>query len=163
MGGQVNLPELALRLEVEDLYARYAACLDHGHFKDWPEFFTEECVYKLIPRENHDRGLPLATLSFESKRMLRDRVFGISETLFHQPYYQRHILSGALVTGEEDGQILSGANYLVIRTKKNQPSEVFNAGRYIDRLARIEGRLFLASRLCVFDSELIPNSIIYPI
>jgi salicylate 5-hydroxylase small subunit len=155
--------DLALRLEVEDLYARYAACLDHGDFKDWPEFFTEECTYKVIPRENHDRGLPLATLSFESKRMLRDRVFGISETLFHQPYYQRHIVSGVRITGEEAGQILAGANYLVIRTKKNQPSDVFNAGRYIDRLVRADGRLLFASRLCVFDSELIPNSIIYPI
>ncbi len=163
MGGENKLLDLALRLEVEDLYARYAACLDHGDFKDWPEFFTEDCIYKLIPRENHDRGLPLATLSFESKRMLRDRVFGISETLFHQPYYQRHILSGVRVTGEEGGQLLAEANYLVIRTKKNQPSDVFNAGRYIDRLVRIDGRLLFASRLCVFDSELIPNSIIYPI
>ena len=163
MGGENKLLDLALRLEVEDLYARYAACLDHGDFKDWPEFFTEDCIYKLIPRENHDRGLLLATLSFESKRMLRDRVFGISETLFHQPYYQRHILSGVRVTGEEGGQLLAEANYLVIRTKKNQPSDVFNAGRYIDRLVRIDGRLLFASRLCVFDSELIPNSIIYPI
>jgi salicylate 5-hydroxylase small subunit len=40
---------------------------------------------------------------------------------------------------------------------------VFNAGRYIDRLVRADGRLLFASRLCVFDSELIPNSIIYPI
>ncbi len=157
------MPDVALGLEVHDLYARYAACLDHGDFKDWPDFFTAECVYKLIPRENHDRGLPLATLSFESKGMLRDRVFGISETLFHQPYYQRHIVSGVRVTGEEGGQILAEANYLIIRTKKNQPSDVFNAGRYIDRLARVDGRLLFASRLCVFDSELIPNSIIYPI
>jgi len=157
------MPDVALGLEVHDLYARYAACLDHGDFKDWPDFFTAECVYKLIPRENHDRGLPLATLSFESKGMLRDRVFGISETLFHQPYYQRHIVSGVRVTGEEAGLVLAEANYLVIRTKKNQPSEVFNAGRYIDRLARVDGRLLYASKLCVFDSELIPNSIIYPI
>ena len=157
------MPDVALALEVHDLYARYAACLDHGDFKDWPDFFTAECVYKLIPRENHDRGLPLATLSFESKGMLRDRVFGISETLFHQPYYQRHIVSGVRVTGEEAGLVLAEANYLVIRTKKNQPSEVFNAGRYIDRLARVDGRLLYASMLCVFDRELIPNSIIYPI
>jgi salicylate 5-hydroxylase small subunit len=33
---------------------------------------------------------PLATLSFESKGMLKDRVYGIKDTLFHDPYYQRH-------------------------------------------------------------------------
>src|SRR5271170_7016722 len=35
----------------------------------WPEFFTEQCVYRLQPRENFERGFPLATLSFESKGM----------------------------------------------------------------------------------------------
>jgi salicylate 5-hydroxylase small subunit len=39
-----------------------------------------------VPRENYDRSLPLATLSFESKGMLRDRVYAITETLFHEPY-----------------------------------------------------------------------------
>ncbi len=61
-----------------------------GDWDLWPEFFTEDCSYRLQPRENHERGFPLATLSFESKGMLKDRVYGIRETLFHDPYYQRH-------------------------------------------------------------------------
>jgi len=153
----------ALRGEIEDLYARYVACLDSGRYDDWPGFFTEACVYKVIPRENHDRGLPLATLAFESKGMLRDRVYGITQTLFHQPYYQRHLVSGLLVVGEADGGWQVEANYVVIRTKTQAPSEVFNAGRYLDRIVREDGALRFQEKLCVFDSELIPNSIIYPI
>lgn len=42
-------------------------------------------MYKLQPRENHERGFPLATLAFDSKGMLKDRVYGIRETLFHDP------------------------------------------------------------------------------
>ena len=42
-------------------------------------------------------------------------------------------------------------------------SEVFNVGRYIDEWVRDAGILKLRSRLCVYDSELILNSLIYPI
>ena len=41
------------------LYADYALAVDSGKWDLWPEFFTEQCVYKLIPRENHERGFPL--------------------------------------------------------------------------------------------------------
>ena len=79
------------------LYADYASAVDSGHWDLWPEFFTDECVYRLQPRENHERGFPLATLSFESKGMLKDRVYGIKETLFHDPYYQRHVVGAPVV------------------------------------------------------------------
>ena len=85
------------------LYADYALAVDSGHWDLWPEFFTEQCVYKLIPRENHERGFPLCTLSFTSKGMLKDRVYGIQETLYHDPYYQRHVV-GAPVVRRVDGE-----------------------------------------------------------
>jgi salicylate 5-hydroxylase small subunit len=154
---------VALRLEIEDLYARYVACLDSGNYDAWPEFFTEECIYKVIPRENYDRGLPLATLSFESKGMLKDRIYGATQTLFHQPYYQRHLVSGLRITSEESDAVRCEANYLIVRTKMAEPSEVFNCGRYIDKIVREAGTLTFAEKICVFDTELIANSIIYPI
>lgn len=163
MNAPAPIVDVELRLEIHDLYAAYAMCLDHGALEEWPEFFTEECVYKLVPRENFDRGLPLATLSFESRGMLKDRVFGATQTLFHQPYYQRHIVSAIRITAVEGDAVRTEANYLVVRTKKNELSEVYNCGRYIDRIVRDAGRLRFAEKICVFDSELIPNSIIYPI
>jgi salicylate 5-hydroxylase small subunit len=51
----------------------------------------------------------------------------------------------------------------VFRTKLDGPSTVFNVGRYIDTVVPTPEGLKFASRLCVFDSEMIPNSIIYPI
>ncbi len=150
------------RLRIADLYAEYAACLDDGRYAEWPEFFTEACTYKLIPRENYDRGLPLATLAFESKAMLYDRVYGIAQTLFHEPYYQRHLVSGLLVRPAGDGFAVR-ANYVVVRTKAGALSDLYNAGRYVDRLVDEDGVLRFAEKLCVFDSELVPNSLIYPI
>ena len=146
------------------LYADYARAVDSGDWSLWPEFFVDTCSYRLVPRENHERGFPLATLSFESKGMLRDRVFGIKETLFHDPYYQRHVVGAPLVKGvDAAGRIESEANYAVFRTKLDEPSTVFNVGRYLDVVVPTAEGLKFASRLVVYDSEMIPNSIIYPI
>ena len=150
-------------LDLVRLYADYAAVLDAGEWQRWPDFFTEDCSYKLQPRENFDRGLPLATLAFESQGMLKDRAYAIGETLFHDPYYQRHVIGAPRVIAVEGEDIRCEANYAVFRTKPSEPSTVFNVGRYLDTVRRTPDGLRFASKLVVFDSELIPNSIIYPI
>ena len=150
-------------LALSQLYTDYALAVDSGDWTLWPEFFTEQCVYKLQPRENHERGFPLCTLSFTSKGMLKDRVYGIQETLFHDPYYQRHVVGAPIVRKVVDSRIHAEANYAVFRTKLDGASTVFNVGRYIDTIVQTPEGLKFAERLCVYDSEMIPNSIIYPI
>ena len=145
------------------LYSDYAAAVDSGDWDLWPEFFVDACSYRLVPRENHERGFPLATLSFESKGMLRDRVYGIKETLFHDPYYQRHVVGAPLVRAASSERIESEANYAVFRTKLSELSTVFNVGRYLDTVVRTADGLKFESRLVIYDSEMIPNSIIYPV
>jgi salicylate 5-hydroxylase small subunit len=51
----------------------------------------------------------------------------------------------------------------VFRTKLDKASTVFNVGRYIDTIVPTPEGLKFAERLCVYDSEMIPNAIIYPI
>jgi salicylate 5-hydroxylase small subunit len=148
-------------LELTQLYARCAAALDAGDWDAWIDCFTDDCEYKLQPRENFDRRLPLATMAFESKGMLRDRAYGISHTLYHDPYYQRHVIGVPRILLTTDTHIEAEANYAVFRTKPNEPTTVFNVGRSIDRIDLASMRF--RSRVVVFDSELIPNSIIYPI
>ena len=145
------------------LYAEYAWAVDSGDWDLWPTFFIDDCRYRLVPRENHERGLPLATLSFESKGMLRDRVYGIRETLFHDPYYQRHVTGVPLVRTCSPGRIESEANYAVFRTKLDGPTTVFNVGRTIDVVVDTPKGWKFQSRTLVYDSEMIPNSIIYPL
>lgn len=149
--------------ELSQLYANYASAVSSGQWELWPEFFTDDCIYRLQPRENFDRGFPLATLSFESKGMLKDRVYGIRETLFHDPYYQRHVVGAPVVRKAEADRFECEANYAVFRTKLSELSSVFNVGRYIDVVVRTEEGLKFSSRLVIYDSEMIPNSIIYPL
>jgi salicylate 5-hydroxylase small subunit len=150
-------------LALTQLYADYASAVDSGNWDLWPEFFTDDCVYRLVPRENHERGFPLATLSFTSKGMLKDRVYGIKETLFHDPYYQRHVVGMPVLRKVEPARFECEANYAVLRTKLSEATTVFNVGRTLDTVVRTPHGLKFASRLCIYDSEMIPNSIIYPI
>jgi salicylate 5-hydroxylase small subunit len=150
-------------LALTQLQADYASAVDSGDWDRWPEFFTDDGVYRLQPRENHERGFPLATLAFSSKGMLKDRVYGIRETLFHDPYYQRHVVGPMRILRAEPGRFECEANYAVFRTKLSEPSTVFNVGRYLDVVVRTPSGLKFARRECIYDSEMIPNSIIYPI
>ena len=151
-------------LALHALYGDYAAVLDSGDFARWPDFFTEQAVYKLQSRENFDRGLPLAMLAFESRAMLKDRVYGAQETIFHDPYVQRHIVGlPRLLAREVDGTLRCEASYLVIRTKRDAMPEILSVGRYLDRVVATPEGLRFAQRLVIFDNDLVANSLITPI
>jgi len=154
---------LVLQLEVDQLNAAYAAALDERRFDAWPEFFLPDGRYTVQARENFDRKLPLALIDLESQGMMKDRVYGITQTIYHGPYYTRHVVSPAQVLGEEGGRIRAQANYAVFRTKPGDASEVYNVGRYIDEIVRTPAGFKLASRRCIYDSEMVLNSLIYPI
>lgn len=150
-------------IDLTQLYADYAAAVDAEDWEKWVSFFEEECEYKVQPRENHERGFPLSTMWFISRNMLEDRVYGMRETLFHDPYYQRHVVGAPRIISFENGIIESEANYAVFRTKYDGESTVFNVGRYIDRIQVGADGLKFKSRACIYDSEMIANSMIYPI
>ena len=150
-------------LALHALYSDYAAVLDSGDFTRWPDFFTEDCIYKLQSRENFDRGLPLATLSFESRGMLKDRVFGATDTIYHDPYYQRHIVGLPRLLSRDENGLRCEASYVVIRTKRDAMPEILSVGRYLDLVVATEQGLKFAERVAVFDNDLIANSLIYPI
>jgi salicylate 5-hydroxylase small subunit len=159
---------LLLQLEVDQLNAAYAAALDEKRFDDWPLFFLEDGRYTVQARENFERGLPLALMDLESRGMMKDRVYGVTQTIYHAPYYTRHVVSPARVLAKEQGskgddRIRAQANYAVFRTRPGDSSEVYNVGRYVDEIVRTEAGLRFASRLCVYDTEMVLNSLIYPI
>ena len=151
--------------ELLNLYSDYAMVCDSAEWEKWPEFFMEDGTYRLQPRENFEQGMPLCLLALESKAMIKDRVYGVKETLYHDPYYQRHIVgTPRLLSITADGQrIHAEANYTVIRTKFDGDSTILSVGYYHDDIVRTPEGLKFQSRLCVYDSEMIANSIIYPI
>lgn len=151
-------------LKLTQFYQTYATVVDQANWQAWLDMFTEDCVYKVQARENYDRNLPMAALSLIGKNMLKDRIYGITETIFHDPYRQLHMVSSPLIISESGtGVIESQANYTIYRTKNDGIAEIYNVGRYIDRLRITDDGIQIESRLCIFDNEMILNSLIYPI
>ena len=67
------------------MYCAYDDALNDGALEAWPALFTFDCVYKVLPRENFERGLPVAVVWCESRAMLTDRVVALRETALYHP------------------------------------------------------------------------------
>ena len=156
-------PDAALRFEIEDLYAEYADVLDTEDLERWPELFVEDAFYDVIPRENYERDMPLAIMRCESRAMMQDRVRAIRETLMFEPRYVRHLISSFRIAANGDGEIDVTANYAVLETLPDEMTKVLNAGRYVDMLVREDGKLRFKKKRCVYDSSVVPNSLVYPV
>ncbi|MDX1486149.1 MAG: aromatic-ring-hydroxylating dioxygenase subunit beta [Alphaproteobacteria bacterium] len=152
-----------LRLEVEDFLFAYADCLDHGDIAQWVEFFADGCTYKLISKENWDLGLPLGTIFAEGRGGIRDRIAAVTQTTVYHQRALTHMITNTRVLGSDGDRIEITANYAVLETLPNQYTKILNSGRYLGTLVREAGALKIKDLTCVFDSALVPASIIYPI
>jgi salicylate 5-hydroxylase small subunit len=161
------IDKINFQFEFDQLNVAYASSLDTGDFATWIDFFTDNCRYVVQSRENYDRNLPLALIDLCSKDMLKDRIYGVTDTIFHQPYYTRHVIGAGLLKDitQENNQTVYNvvSNYAVFRTKPRGTTEVFNVGYYKDKIIRSDVGLKVLQRHCVYDSELVLNALIYPI
>ena len=156
--------DFALHRRIEDLYADYARVLDDGPLEQWPELFAEDSLYLVIPRDNYDKGLPMAVMRCESRGMLEDRVRAVQETIMHEPRYLRHQITNISATQTAEGQINVAANYSVFEVLDGELPRVFSVGRYIDVIrATADGTLQFQEKRVVYDSVLVPNTIVYPL
>ena len=150
--------------ELETLYNRYAQRLDDGPLEQWPDLFTEHCSYQVIPRDNFDAGLPLAIIRCESRAMLVDRVRAVRETIMHEPRYLRHHITNISGSLRETGEIDVIAHYSVIEVLHDALPRILSVGRYLDQVVRSsDGALKFIDKRVVYDSVLVPNTIVYPL
>ena len=157
-------PYLALRAEIEAFHAEYCYVLDNNAIEAWPDFFTEDALYRIAARENVEAALPVGLVYCEGRAMIKDRAFAIAHTAMFAPRYLLHIVSNIRVTGEgPDGSVSAEANYLVLQTLIDDDTRLHQAGRYFDRFRRADGCLKLAERHCVYDTLKIDNSLVYPV
>lgn len=158
----MNLDQKISREELEAFYYEYANTVDE-EIERWTSFFTKDCVYKIVTRENYDRGLPLALMYCEGIGMLHDRVSGIQKTSFHAPRYCRHLVSNIRIVGNSESTLHTQANFIVFESLVDSTTNVFNAGRYLDVIIREGSTLKFREKICILDRNLLLGAIIYPI
>ncbi len=155
--------DVALRARLADLYCAYDDALNDGGLERWPDLFTEACVYKVIPRENVEQNLPIALIYCESRDMLADRVVALRETALFAPRIARRITSGICLRAIEPDGLRLTASFAVFQTMQDQPSALFLCGRCQDRVVDDGGTLRFAERLCIYNSTIVPTSLVYPV
>jgi len=151
-----------LRSEIADLVNAYALAIDDSELELWPGFFASDCLYKIIARENFDSGLPLGLLLCDSQGMLQDRMEAFSKLNVFGPRSWRHMLGAVHATGS-DAEIVARTSFVIFETLAGKDTHILCAGEYRDIIIREEGSLKFRERLCVYDTTMIPNSIVRPI
>ncbi len=147
---------------LRDFFDEYYDVLDEVRLDEWPGLFTEDCLYRVIPRENYEAGYTLCTMQAESRGMLVDRVMGLTRTQMYAPRYYRRFPGPLRLTGRDGDGVRCRHNLLVVQTLIDRQSEIVLSASCHDLVVPEEDRLRLKERIVVIDSEMIPNSLIYP-
>lgn len=153
----------AAKSAMQDLFSAYMDCLDDERFEEWPAFFTEKGVYKIVARENVERDLPLATWSCLSRAMMQDRVVAIRNASVFSPRYMRHVAGGVRALEEQDGVYSAGLSFSVFETMQDEQTRVFLVGKYRAKIVFAEEGARFQELLVIYDSSLIPGLLVFPV
>ena len=153
----------ALRAEIEDFHNVYCDVVDGDALERWIEFFTDDCLYEVIARENVDQGLPVGLVYCEGRAMIRDRAYAVKHTQMFAPRYMQHFVSNVMIRSVRGEEIRAQSNYLLLQTLVESPTTIHQSGRYYDTFVRQGGRLLLKERHCVYDTTLIANDLVFPV
>jgi 3-phenylpropionate/cinnamic acid dioxygenase small subunit len=140
-------------LRVAELNAAYAAAIDADRLEAWPDFFVEDCLYKITSAENRKRGYAAGIVYADSRAMLCDRVTALRSANIYERQAYRHIV-GLPVIGLVGAEgIAAETPFLVVRIMRDGRSELFASGVYLDRIRDEGGSLRFAERIVVCDSS----------
>jgi len=159
----MQLEAVVRRLELEQLYTGYVHCLDADELEHWPDFFTEDCFYRVTSAENYEAGLPLGLIHATSRNMLKDRVSALREANIYEPQRYRHIVSSIKIVEEHGVALDLVANFLVVRTMQEGDMTLFGAGRYVDQVRQTDEGWKFARKDVVLDSRQIDTLLAIPI
>ena len=148
---------------IRELIYDYAHCIDDDRLEEWPGFFTEECFYQVISRDDFAAGLPAGVMRCSSRGMLVDRIASLRNANIYEPHVYRHLISAIRVRGFEDGAWQVQTGYAVIRTMQEGDIDIFSTGKYLDEIVIEDGRALFRKRIAVFDSRRVDTLMVIPI
>lgn len=152
-----------LRAEIESFHAEYCAVLDANDVERWPDFFSDDASYRITSRENAHLDMPVGLVYCEGRDMIIDRALAVAHSQMFAPRHMLHTLGITRVLEEAEDGIRAQTPFLLMQTLVEGPSTVHLCGMYHDRFVRQEGRLLLASREVVYDTQILDTALAYPV
>jgi anthranilate 1,2-dioxygenase small subunit len=146
--------------EVNDVAARinhvqnaYARCIDSGKLEAWPEFFEDNCTYKITTADNFAQGLEAGVIFANSRGMLLDRVASLRGANIYERHVYRHFLGQPWIEQQDEGEVRSETSFFVARIMRDGTTDVYATGRYLDVYKLSGGTPKLKQRIVVCDSS----------
>lgn len=149
------------RAALFDLYARYGSLLDAARWDDWLALFAADCRYRIVPRENYERGLPAGLVYCDSRAILEDRILALREANKYNIHTDRHLIGLPLLVEESRDELVVEAPFAVYQTDQEGTTRLFATGLYRDRL--LAGSLFISDKLVLLDTFAVPTLLATPL
>lgn len=143
--------------------AAYADAIDSDALVRWPDFFADDCHYRITHVENEREGLPAGIVYADSRAMLEDRIAALREANIYERQRYRHLLGMPLLLEAEGDTARARTPFMVARIMATGQTEMFATGSYEDRFVRRDGRLLLQSRVAVCDSTVTDTLLALPL
>jgi 3-phenylpropionate/cinnamic acid dioxygenase small subunit len=143
--------------------AAYIRCIDSNALEDWPEFFADDCLYKVTTAENRRNGFEAGIIYADSKGMLADRILALRQANVYEKQSYRHILGLPVIVTNGGDVAECETPFLVVRIMHDGQTDVFATGVYLDKLRDQRDRLKFTSRLVVCDSSRVDTLMAIPL
>jgi len=154
--------ELLLRREsVVQYQVRLAALLDDQKYDEFVAEFTEDGAYRLIARENHDRGLPTCIIDDTRDRLIY-RSGLISRQWHHGRFRETRMLSNFDIDFPAADAALAKANFALYHTDAEGETRLHMVGRLEDSLVERQGRWRIRRRFAILETFKPTEVIVYP-
>ena len=145
------------------LQAAYIRCIDHNELEAWPDFFADQCLYKVTTAENQRNGFEAGIIYADTRGMLIDRVAALREANIYEKQTYRHILGLPNIVKNGSAEAEGETPFLVVRTMHDGQTDVFATGRYLDTCRLAGDELKFSSKIVVCDSSRIDTLMAIPL
>jgi anthranilate 1,2-dioxygenase small subunit len=145
------------------MLADYGWLIDEGRLDEWLELFSEQCVYKVVPRENIALGLSGFLILCESKDMLRDRIMSLRQANKYNIHTPRHVIGLPRFRRIDARSFAAEMSYAVFQSNQDGESRLFSVGTYTDRIEIENGVARLREKIVIVDTFSVPSLLAVPL
>jgi anthranilate 1,2-dioxygenase small subunit len=135
------------RRQIEELHNRYIRLIDDGRLEEWPDLFTDYCLYRIATRDGD------TVMECRGQGMLADRV-----RIGDEQHHYSHQISGLWIESFDGETAVCRSNYLVLRD-----AGIFSAGTYLDKIALDGPEAKFEERVVLADAPLVDQLLVVPI
>lgn len=157
-----SLP-VEIHLSVAEMFEAYADACDSGFLQKWPEFFTDDAIYRVTSRENFDADLLHGDIYCDGLPMIRDRADALLDSTIYEPRTLRHLIAHPRIQFLSDGTLGARTNFVIIEAMSDDEPQIYMSGTYEDEIVAQDSQLKFSKRVCVYDNYRIRTSLVYPV